>query len=339
MERTGIRDVAREAGVSITTVSKVLNHYTDVSETTRRRVEEVIARLHYMPDEAGRRMGGADEPVIGLLLSDLRPTDPSGAVYGILSGLCRACTDRGIDFVLLTTDPERQKSRPLAALCASKRLAGLVCAGFRRSDAYLAQLPDLGVPCAFIDMAAGCPGVLNITVDNERAAAEAVDFLLRGGRRRIALMNGSPEADVSVLRGRGWRRALQAAGLPPAPELELEGDFSEERAHVLALGLLRADPGVDAFFCASDVMALGVCRAAEELGRQVGGDLYVVGFDDIPVARCVYGGLTTVRQNFYGMGYAAGEAVRARIAGEEPAPGCGSMLYELVVRGSAPAGA
>lgn len=131
MERATIRDVAKKAGVSITTVSKALNDYTDVNPETRKRIQEIARQMNYVPNVAGRSMGGRVDKVIGLLINDLRPIDPSGSVYGILSGVCHACQDNNIEFILMTTDGKQQTQRPLKVLCLRKQLTGLICAGFR----------------------------------------------------------------------------------------------------------------------------------------------------------------------------------------------------------------
>lgn len=334
MERVSIRDVAKQAGVSITTVSKALNDYADVKPETRERIREIARRMNYVPNAAGRSMGGRVDKVIGLLINDLRPMDPSGAVYGILSGVCHACQDTGIEFILMTTDPNRQKTHPLKVLCLSKQLTGLICSGFRLGDPYLKQLEEIDIPCAFIDMRTGHPDVLDITMDNERAAYEAVSFLIKNGRKNIALVNGGPEADVSILRGNGYQRAMESAGLPVRLSRVLAADFDESTAYRQVKQLLQRDSEVDALFCASDLMALGACKAVEEAGFIVGQDIAVVGFDDIPEAKHLYGGLTTIRQDFYLMGYMAGKAIYERIEGREAA-GVEEMMYELVIRGSA----
>lgn len=334
MERATIRDVAKKAGVSITTVSKALNDYTDVNPETRKRIQEIASQMNYVPNVAGRSMGGRVDKVIGLLINDLRPMDPSGAVYGILSGVCHACNDNGIQFILLTTDSVQQTQRPLKVLCLSKQLTGLVCTGFRLHDPYLQQLGEIDIPCAFIDTRTDRPEVLDITMDNERAAWEAVSFLIKNGRKNIALVNGGPEADVSILRGSGYRWAMEEAGLPVRPERMLAADYDESTAYRKVGELLGRDTGIDAFFCASDLMALGACKAIEERGLTVGQDIAVVGFDDIPVAKYLYGGLTTIRQDFYLTGYMAGKAIYEKIQGKADVH-VDNMMYELVVRGSA----
>ena len=334
MERVTIRDVAKKAGVSITTVSKALNDYTDVNPDTRKHIQEIARQMNYVPNAAGRCMGGRVDKVIGLLINDLRPIDPSGAVYGVLSGVCHACQDNNIEFILVTTDSIQQTQRPLKVLCLKKQLTGLVCTGFRLHDPYLQQLDEIDIPCAFIDIRTSSPDVLNITMDNERAAYEAVSFLIKNGRRNIALVNGSSEADVALLRGSGYRRALTEAGLVLRPDRMLMADFDSSLAYAKVKELLERDGAVDALFCASDVMALGACKAIEELGLTVGDQVAVVGFDDIPEARYLYGGLTTVRQDFYLTGYMAGKAIYEKIEGKADVH-VDNMMYELVIRGSA----
>ena len=334
MERVTIRDVAKKAGVSITTVSKALNDYTDVNPDTRKHIQEIARQMNYVPNAAGRCMGGRVDKVIGLLINDLRPMDPSGAVYGVLSGVCHACQDNNIEFILVTTDSVQQTQRPLKVLCLKKQLTGLVCIGFRLHDPYLQQLDEIDIPCAFIDIRTSSPDVLNITMDNERAAYEAVSFLIKNGRRNIALVNGSSEADVALLRGSGYRRALTEAGLVLRPDRMLMADFDSSLAYAKVKELLERDGAVDALFCASDVMALGACKAIEELGLTVGDQVAVVGFDDTPEARYLYGGLTTVRQDFYLTGYMAGKAIYEKIEGKADVH-VDNMMYELVIRGSA----
>ena len=334
MERATIRDVAKKAGVSITTVSKALNDYTDVNPETRKRIQEVARQMNYVPNAAGRSMGGRVDKVIGLLINDLRPMDPSGAVYGVLSGVCHACQDHNIDFILVTTDSIQQTQRPLKVLCLKKQLTGLVCTGFRLHDPYLQQLDEIDIPCAFIDIRTSNPDVLNITMDNEQAAYEAVSFLIKNGRKNIALINGSAEADVALLRSSGYRRALTDAGFVLRPDRMLVADFDASLAYNRVKELLLRDTGVDALFCASDLMALGACKAIEEHGLTVGEQIAVVGFDDIPEARYLYGGLTTVRQDFYLTGYMAGKAIYEKIEGKTDVH-VDNMMYELVIRGTA----
>lgn len=339
MKRTTIRDVARQAGVSITTVSKALNNYPDVNEQTRKRIQEIVQEMGYVPDMMGRSMGGISDPVIGLLINDLAQEDYNGSVYGYLSGVHRACRGSSIGFVLVITDWEDQLQTPLQQLCLSKGLTGLVCSGFRASDPYVEQMAALDIPCVCMDFKANGPTTMEVTIDNVQAADDAVSFLIQSGRKNIAMLSASQEIEVANLRAQGYWNALSRAGYTFVSRHLIDADFDQDIAYQKARELLLEDTEVDAFFCASDLMALGVCQAVAETGRMVGRDISVVGFDDIPIARYLYGGLTTVRQDFYKMGFAAGQMLRERFLGENifPAETSQRMLYELVIRGSAPA--
>ena len=339
MKRVSIRDVARQAGVSITTVSKALNNYPDVNEQTRKRIQDIVQKMGYVPDMMGRSMGGISDPVIGLLINDLAQEDYSGSVYGYLSGVHRACRGSNIGFVLAITDWEAQLQTSLQQLCLSKGLSGLVCTGFRASDPYVKQIAVLDIPCVCMDFKADGPMAMEVTIDNVQAANDAVTFLIQSGRKNIAMLSAQQEIDVANRRSQGYWNALSRAGYPYLPQRMIDADFDQEIAYQKAKELLRSDAEVDAFFCASDLMALGACQAVTEIGWTVGKDISIVGFDDIPVARYLYGGLTTIRQDFYNMGFAAGQMLRRRLLDEDSRPPEVSkqMLYELVVRGSAPA--
>ena len=335
MKRVTIRDVAKAAGVSITTVSKVQNNYPDVNEQTKKRIQEIVQKMNYVPDTAGRSMGGITDPVIGLLINELLPEEPSGAVYGYLSGVCHACKDNGIEFLLITTDSAAQQQSTLKRLCLRKGLNGLVCSGFRLNDPYIQQMNEIDIPCACIDIETDNPAVLVITIDNVRAADEAVSFLIESGRKNIALIHGSNQADVSNRRIEGYRNAMKRAGFPLLRERMLNANFDEKLAYQQARQLLARDKQIDAVFCVSDLMALGVCRAVEEAGLTIGRDIAVVGFDDIPTARYLYGGLTTIRQDFFTMGYTAGRVIYEKIFDRPSETVTNDLLYKLIIRGSA----
>ncbi len=337
VKRVSIRDVAKAAGVSITTVSKALNGYPDVNPDTKKRIEQIVQEMNYVPDMAGRSMGGISTPAIGLLINDLLPEEPSGAVYGFLSGVCTACRDNAVDFLLLATDAKAQRQVQLKQLCLSKNLSGLICCGFLVDDPYIQQMSGLGIPCVSIDTCTQDPDIIDVTIDNTAAADEAVTHLIQTGRKHIAMLCGNTEADVSNRRYQGYCNAMERAGLPLREDRVLYADFNQKQAYLQTKALLNRDPEVDAIFCASDLMALGTCQALEEAGIAIGAGVSVVGFDDIPIAQFVYGGLTTIHQNFYAMGYKAGEVIYEKISGKRSVGSPGELLYKLMVRSTAPA--
>lgn len=333
MKRTSIKDVAKAAGVSITTVSRALNGYDDVSIKTRAAIEEIARQLNYAPNMNARSLGGMTETTIALLVSDLQPKDESGLAFGIISGLYRVCAEYNCEFILLATNFNSQEKITYLQLCRKKNIDGVVVMGLRTEDPYYHEVLESQIPCVLIDIDVEAAHTCSVSVDNVKASEEAVRYLLSQGHRKIAMMNGASVAAVSKERLTGYANALLKQGLLLNLEYVVYGDFKEQKAEEEGQKLLTAYPEVTAIFCASDLMAIGVIRAAEKLGLKIPEELSVIGFDDIPVAAYVYGGITTIRQNPYEMGRLAGKTICEMLESHiEPrhlyAP------YEFIVRGS-----
>lgn len=317
MKKVSIRDVAREAGVSITTVSRALNGYSDVSKKTKEKILEIVERLEYAPDANARAMGSKETTTIGLLLSDLVSTDANGFVHGNMCGVYQACSEFNCEFVLLITQSDQQKMQSFGQVCRRNNLSGIVVTGLRTDDPYYEEMMRSDIPCAVVDMETAGKMKCTITIDNIAASQEAVNYLISQGHRHIAMLNGSRVADVSIMRYAGYKGALMEHGIMLEKDYMRYCDFAEVQAYNEALDLMQKHPEITAFFCASDVMALGAIRAITKLGKTVPGDVSVFGFDDIPVAKYVYRGISTVRQDPIEIGYSAGKAVYQMIHGQE----------------------
>lgn len=301
-KKVGIKDVAREAGVSITTVSRALNGYDDVNEETRKRIFEVVKRLNYAPNVNARSLGGIAPTVIALLLSGLMKKDDSGLVFGLISGMHRAAADHNCEFIILTTDAKIQNEMGYLQLCRHKNVDGVLISGLNTDDPYYKELMNSEIPCVVIEGEYYSQNVCGLSIDNEMASYEAVRYLVELGHRKIAMMRGKPSADVSSRRQKGYEQALRNSGIEIDENWIYEGNFLEEDAKIQAVRMLEEHPDVTAVFCASDLMAIGTIDAIKESGRRVPEDISVIGFDDIPLASYVEGGLTTIRQSFYDMG-------------------------------------
>ena len=333
MKRVSIKDVAREAGVSITTVSRALNGYPDVSDKTRRKVQAVVEQLDYAPDINARSLGGKAETTIALLTSELTPTNESGFVYGLISGLFQECSELGCEFMLLATNTGNQEKLSFLQLCKKKNLNGLVVTGLKIDDPYYHEILDSDIPCAIIDMQVRGKKKCNITVDNIQASREAVNYLVSLGHSKIGMINGGKLADVSGQRYAGYVSALLDAGIALQLDYARHCDFMEDVAYEQTMELLKTYPEITALFCASDLMALGALRAIEEMGMQAPEDISVIGFDDIPVAKYVYKGVTTVRQSPMRMGIEGGRAVWNMLQGN-PVESKIILPHELKIRGT-----
>lgn len=301
-KRTGIRDVAREANVSITTVSRALNGYDDVNEDTRKRVLDVAKRLNYTPNVNARSLGGISRNVLALLLSGLSKTDESGFVYGMISGMHQVAAEHNCDFIILTTDAQCQSVTGYLELCRQRGVDGVLISGLNNDELYYTELMNSEIPCVVVEGEFHSDNVCGISIDNEMASYEAVRYLVELGHRKIAMMNGKPSGDVSVRRQNGYSQALRNSGIDLDETWIYDGRYLQEEAYEQAKRMLAEHPDMTAVFCASDLMAVGTIRAIMESGRQVPEDISVIGFDDIPVAKYVAGGLTTVRQSFFEMG-------------------------------------
>lgn len=333
MKKVSIKDVAKEVGVSITTVSRALNGYSDVSEKTRERVQEAVERLNYAPDINARSLGGKADTTIALLTSELRERDENGFVYGLINGLFEQCSEQDCEFMLLATNKAKQEKLTFLQLCKKKNLGGVVVTGLRTDDPYYREILKSDIPCALIDMKVKGKRKCNITIDNVSAAKEAVEYLIQLGHREIGMINGGKQADVSGERYSGYVSALLEEKIPLKLDYMIYCDFIEDVAYEKTKEFLTQFPQVTAFFCASDMMAIGAIRAIEDMGMRVPEDISVIGFDDIPIAQYVYKGISTVRQCPSMMGREGGKAVWKMIQGEKAEEET-VLPHELIIRGT-----
>lgn len=311
VNRTNIKDVAKAAGVSITTVSRALNGYSDVSAKTREKIIKLAEELNYAPDVNARSLGGMSEITIGLLMSNMDANDISGFAFGIISGSYNACMNNGCEFVILVTNTMRQEKISYLQFCRKKNVDGVVVAGLKTDDPYYHEVLKSKIPCALIDINVEeeSEKVCSLSIDNIAASQQAVTYLIEQGHTNIAMLNGRNVASVSKERFSGYAMALLNAGIILNLEYLRYCEFNEKIAYEETKKLLSQHKGITAIFCASDLMAVGAIRGALDIGLRVPQDISVVGFDDIPIAEYYHGGITTIRQHPYDMGFMACETV------------------------------
>ncbi|MBU5423084.1 LacI family DNA-binding transcriptional regulator [Cellulomonas hominis] len=304
--------VAAEAGVSVPTVSKVLNSRPDVAEATRARVTGALARHGYAVRPSGSRRTG----FVDLRMLDL---DASWA-EAVVRGAARAASRLGADLVV-TVDPDAESCGSWVRHVLARGTDGLVSVVGVPDAGARADLGRAGVPLVVVDPRRPVEaGVLAVGATNFRGGLDATAHLVSLGHRRIATITGPQEQDDAVARLAGYRTALIQAGLPVDDDLIRTGDYGVDGGFRAAGLLLRLDDPPTAVFAGSDDAALGVLRAAREHGVRVPRDLSVVGFDDLPVTPWLDPPLTTVRQPLAEMGDAAVTLVhRAREGTRGPA--------------------
>jgi LacI family transcriptional regulator len=328
--RVTIKDVSREAGVSIKTVSRVLNNEKYVGAETRARVTAVVERLHFRPSSAARMLAGRRSFQIALICDNPSPY----YVYEMQSGIRDRCEEAGVRMIAQPYD--RQSQRLLAdieSLIDSTQIDGLILTPPASDDpAVLALLAARAVPFVRVSPGRDAPPSPATFIDNRRAAREMTCHLIGLGHRRIAFITGDPGFATSAQRLAGYRDALAAADVAVDDALIQPGDYGFASGAAAAAALLALADPPSAIFAANDEMAAGALSVAHQHGVKVPGALSIAGFDDTPIASMVWPPLTTIRQPTRAMAYQAANLLLAADAG-----GGAQQLelgFELVVRGS-----
>ncbi|WP_119728135.1 MULTISPECIES: LacI family DNA-binding transcriptional regulator [Thermomonospora] len=325
-----ITAIAREAGVSVSTVSKVLNGRADVAEGTRSRVEELLAKHAY---PRGRRRGAPAEPagLIDLVFDEL---DSPWAVE-IIRGAEEVAHAQGVGTVVSAIHAGSEPARQWLDNLERRGSEGVVLVLDELDPARRARLEALRVPCVVIDpRGEPDPQVPSIGAANWAGGLAATQHLIDLGHRRIGIISGPAGVLCSRARLDGYRGALEAAGLPADPELVRHGDFHLESGYVQAARLLELPDPPTAIFAGSDQQAFGACEAARERGLRIPQDLSIVGFDDLPVSRWFSPPLTTVRQPLAEMGSLAARMLLRLARGETLETRRVELATGLVVRES-----
>jgi LacI family transcriptional regulator len=314
---TTIKDIAKVAGVSVTTVSRALNGYSDVNENTRQKIIEVAKQLNYIPNTIARSLVMNKSKTIGLLVSGLkRESSKDNFTFEVLAGVNQYVGETDYDMILFSTNSTKQREKTYTQLCRERRVDGAILQGIRIDDPYLQEVVESDIPCVLIDIPIESETVGYVTTDNVLGAKKAVQHLLELGHKHIGMINGHEFAFVSVKRLEGYKQALLEAGLPFYEDWVVNGAFEEERAEQEALALFTKYPEITAVFCASDLMALGAIKAVKKLGKRVPEDIAVIGHDDIFLASYSTPPLSTVAQNVFAMGYEAAKLLIEMLEGK-----------------------
>jgi LacI family transcriptional regulator len=324
--RTTIRDVAAQAGVSVATVSKVLNGRYGVSAATIAHVQHVIDELGYQSSIVASSLRSHRTNVVGILVADLEPFSTE-----LLKGAARAVRDTPYELVVYSAGG-RAADRVGWERRYLSRLGGTLIDGALLVTPTVVDA-KVGIPVVAVDPHTGDSGVPTVTSDNLHGARLATEHLLELGHRRVGFIAGRPDLESARLRRQGYELALTEAGIPVEAALMAEGDFGEEPSRDAARELLLGPEPPTAIFAANDLSALGVLAAAAELGLDVPADISVVGFDNVPEAVMADPPLTTVEQSIQLMGRRAVEMLLALLAGSE-VPQRISLPTRLVLRRS-----
>jgi LacI family repressor for deo operon, udp, cdd, tsx, nupC, and nupG len=325
--RVSIKDIAKAAGVSHSTVSRALSNSPLISAETKARIQQLAQEMGYSPDAIARSLVTQRTNTVGIVVTTI--TDPF--VAEVVQGAEDAAQENGYSVILASSASEPERELAAVEMLRAKRVDGVIVTSSRVGALYLEHLERIGVPVVLVNNHNAQSGryTFSVSVDNQHGGHLATAHLIERGHRHIAYVRGPADHSDDAERLAGYRQALDEAGIPFDPALLLPGNGrldGGERAHA-ALADLAEPP--TAAFCYNDMTAIGLISAARRAGPSVPWDLAVVGFDDIPLAAHIHPPLTTIAQPQHRMGrQAMGMALALMTADDSPA-----SFSDIVVRG------
>jgi DNA-binding LacI/PurR family transcriptional regulator len=330
-----IKDIAKAARVSHSTVSRALSDSPLVSAATKLRIQQLAREMGYSPDAQARSLVIGRTQTVGVVVTTI--TDPF--IAEIVQAVEQTAYSRDYTVILATSNAEPEREIAAVETLRSKRVDGVIVTSSRVGSLYQEHLDRLGVPVVLVNSQSEQTGpyTFSIGVDNQHGGRLATEHLIQLGHRRVAYVRGPASNSDDLARLAGYREALCLAGLAPDPSLVLPGTGRVSGGEGALSRLADLDEPVTAMFCYNDMTAIGLLRAARGHGLSVPGDLAVVGFDDIPFASYVQPPLTTIAQPKPEMGKRAMEMVLALMSdgNGEGRPVSNVLLPgELIVRQS-----
>jgi LacI family transcriptional regulator len=325
-----IFDIARAAGVSYSTVSRVATNFDRVNPETRRRVLEIMEELGYVPNLHARSLARGKSQIIGLLVHTLG----SEYIGEIIRGIDEELSEVGYDLMLYTTHRQKGKEAQYVATITRGLADGLLLVVPMGREAYLDALREVNFPHVLVDED-GAPGESpSVGTTNRRGAYDAIRYLLEQGHRRIGFISDVFTLNTAIERLKGYRAALSEYGVEYDPALVQEADFVKPQTRSLTENLLALPEPPTAILTSTDPVAFSVVEILREHGLEVPKDMSVVGFDDIPHASLVYPRLTTVHEPLYEMGKTAAKVLLEQINNVDTLSRRIQLETHLVIRDS-----
>ena len=332
-----LKQLSHMLALSQTTVSRALNGYPEVNEETRRRVADAARRHGYRPNPSARRLATGKAGAIGYVLPTGATVDIDPHFVEFLSGLGDYARSHGMDLVLSPADADDEETT-YRRVVAGQHVDAVYISAPKFADPRVRLLQQLGLPYLVHGRTEGLEmDYPFMDIDNEGAFHDATRLMVELGHRRIALINGDPEETFAMMRERGTRKALEAAGLSLPPDRVRSLRMTDESGYVAARSLLAADDRPTAILCSSLIMSLGVFRAVRDLGLSIPRDISIIAHDDVfpwlkPENFSVP--LATTRSSIRAAGARVAERLVARLNGAEQGAIGEIWPVELVVRGS-----
>jgi LacI family transcriptional regulator len=325
-----IFDIAKTAGVSYSTVSRVATNFERVNPETRRRVLEVMEQLGYVPNQHARSLARGKSQIVGLLVHALG----SEYIGEIVRGIDEELSEFNYDLMLYTTHRRKGKEAHYVSTITRGLADGLLLVVPMGREAYLDALRDVNFPHVLVDEDGIIGSSPSVGTTNRKGAYDAIRYLLQLNHRRIGFISDVMSLNTAVERLKGYRAALEEYGIGYDRDLVQEDDFVRPGTRTLVENLLALAEPPTAILTSSDPIAFRVMETLREHNLDIPRDMSVIGFDDIPHASLVYPRLTTVREPLYEMGKTAAKMLLARIQGLEVPQQHIQLETELIVRDS-----
>ncbi len=303
IRKPGIKEVARQASVSIATVSRVLNDSDAVTSGTKEKVLAVINELDYKPNAIGRALVTQRTNLLGVILPDVH----SEFFSELIRGIDKAARDHHYHIIVSSTHSDKKEIASMLAVMQGGRVDGLIIMSPHLDTGEVAKHFSSNSKLIFINSYINGSNYDSVVIDNFGGAYQMVKHLIGHGHTKIAILKGEENNYDAQERYRGFQQALKEHGISRSPDFELQGDFTEESGYEMMMKVLRLKSKPTAVFGANDSMALGALRALHEKDIIVPGEIALAGFDDVPSARYVLPSLTSVHVPIYEMGTIAVE--------------------------------
>ena len=325
-----VKEVARQAGVSTATVSRVLSGAVQVTEDLRERVLSAAAALNYHPNRAARNLRVGFNRSVGILIPDIENPFYTSLVRGVEQVLQAG----GYSLLLANYNESSEQEKTYLSQMQAEGVAGLLFSASREPGAAYADLARAGIPAVAVSRKLANPSIDQVTVDNEGGAYSAVKHLLELGHLRIGLINGPQALSTSQERYDGYHAALRESAIKPVKQLVQHCDFRQTGGYLGMQKLLSLNTAPTAVFVASNLMTLGALQAIHEAGLDIPGQIALVGFDEMPWAVSLRPPLTTVAQPINEVGQTAARLLLERIQNFQLPRREVLLKTELIVRSS-----
>lgn len=334
MKKLTMKDIAKEAGVSKATVSRVINHTKPVSAEIRQKVEKVINEYNYKPSSVARSLARSETHVIGLIIPDI-----SNAFYSeLVEGISHTAHSKGYNVFLCNTFRDHDLEIEFLNLLEEKQVDAIILTTFHTTKEQKDFIKKFHKPVVTVNRlftGKDLPRVPNIDIDNFEAAKDAVEYLVETGHKRIGVVRAEQQDQTCIDRLEAYKCVLKKHNMPIDDHLIVGYDFHFESGYEGMMDILENHEHPDAMFCLSDELATGAIRAIFDYGLKVPEDISVVGFDDIPLASRFMPAITTISQPIFEMGKAATDTIYKMLTDEDTKEIKNTVLHhEMIIRES-----